>query len=507
VIDVNSFGTDDAGAVSVTASESIRLTGDGEPFSLIDLVTQGNAPATGIFSATVRGGDGGSLTLEAPEITVERGAFVSTSSVGGGAAGEVRLTGARIRVLDGSFVDSASLPHPLSPRRSGSAGSVTLTATHSIEVSGHLPGRAETSRVASATVGSGTPGTVTLDAPRIRVEGGAVATTALADRRGREGASGGAIVVRADDLLVTNGGLIDASSFISGPGGSIDVRARDSIRVEGEGSAIVGRAGGAGAGGDVALRAPRITVARGGEVSAGSAAGYAQVARILLILVHPETNLFVADEPATATGNAGAIAVFTDDLLVDHAAITTSAESADGGDITVLARDRVHLVGGEITAAVNDGAGGNIAIDPTFVILEDGSRIVADAGTGSGGNIQITADNFFAFPGSVIDASSRFGLDGTVAIHTPDTSLAGTLAALPGSYLDASSQMRERCAARASGERAGSFTVRGTGGVPADPDGWLPASLSAALEGGAAAPLATPVPGAATPWLASGSCR
>jgi hypothetical protein len=37
--------------------------------------------------------------------------------------------------------------------------------------------------------------------------------------------------------------------------------------------------------------------------------------------------------------------------------------------------------------------------------------------------------------------------------------------------------MRERCAARKSGERVGSFSVRGPGGIPAEPDGWLPAPV------------------------------
>src|SRR4029453_7624507 len=90
----------------------------------------------------------------------------------------------------------------------------------------------------------------------------------------------------------------------------------------------------------------------------------------------------------------------------------------------------------------------------------------------------ITTDNFFAFPDSVVSArSGNPELSGTVEIHSPDVNLAGTLAELPTNFLDAASQMRERCAARKSGERVGSFAVRGPGGIPAEPDGWLPAPL------------------------------
>src|SRR5262249_50085150 len=142
--------------------------------------------------------------------------------------------------------------------------------------------------------------------------------------------------------------------------------------------------------------------------------------------------------------------------------------------------------------------GGNITIDPEFLILEHGSDILATATTGSGGRIQITTDHFFAFPGSVVSAKSgNQGLSGTVEIVSPDVDLAGSLTALPSTFLDAAAQMQQRCAARRGGGRMGSFAVRGAGGIPAEPDGWLPAPMfsDAAWIAG--------VPG---PMLASNSC-
>jgi large exoprotein involved in heme utilization and adhesion len=157
---------------------------------------------------------------------------------------------------------------------------------------------------------------------------------------------------------------------------------------------------------------------------------------------------------------------------------------------------------------VGGGQGGNITIDPVFVVLEPGSRIAATAGEGLGGRIQITTDNFLPFPGSEVDASAgNPALSGTVEIKSPDVNLAGTLAPLPSSFLDAASLMRERCAARRSGERAGSFAVSGPGGIPPEPDGWLPAPLLPEAATSAAAPaplvlLASP----SAPLLAAGAC-
>jgi hypothetical protein len=69
--------------------------------------------------------------------------------------------------------------------------------------------------------------------------------------------------------------------------------------------------------------------------------------------------------------------------------------------------------------------------------------------------------------------------------------------------------MRQRCAARRSGERAGSFSVRGSGGIASEPDGWLrapvllepPATPSAAAPGPSA--LVASLPG---PLLGHGNC-
>jgi hypothetical protein len=149
-----------------------------------------------------------------------------------------------------------------------------------------------------------------------------------------------------------------------------------------------------------------------------------------------------------------------------------------GGDVDhAEARKLVHLDAGEITTSLGVATGGNNHIDPVFGILEHGSLISAEAGTGQGGQIQITTNHFSAFAGSVVSAASgNPELSATLEIHSPAVNLAGTLAELPSSFRDAASRMRARCAARRSGERAGSFAVRGPGGIPAEPDGACDAS-------------------------------
>ena len=480
-ISTNSVGGGDAGTITVRATDAIRLTDHGgERFSLVGFLFN-TSVANGIGSATLGGGDGGAITLEAPEITIADGAIVATSTVGGGEGGHLVLRGERIRVADGAFVDSTSVFHPLTGLPGGTAGNVTLAASESIEVVGRHAVYGDPSRVASATMGSGAAGAVTLVAPRILIDGGAVATTAAAVPTGEEGLAGGDVTLVADSVLVRNGGRIDASSFVAGPGGRVDVTARDAIGVTGAGSGIASRTGDRGAGGDVVLRAPRIEVTGGGEVSARSEAGLGDVREIFAVLIDDR---LIRVRPATVLGDAGNITLDATEVRLAGGTISTSAPGADGGNVTIQAKELVHLDVGEITAAVQrEGTGGNITIDPVFVILQDGSRIVATAECNSlacaGGHIRITADNYFAFPDSVVSATATGHpeLSGTVEVNAPDSNLAGTLTALPASYLDAASLMRERCAARRSGERAGSFAVRGAGGIPAEPDGLLPVAV------------------------------
>ena len=67
--------------------------------------------------------------------------------------------------------------------------------------------------------------------------------------------------------------------------------------------------------------------------------------------------------------------------------------------------------------------------------------------------------------------------------------------------LDAASQMKEPCAARRSGERAGSFAVRGAEGIPPEPDGWLPAAVAREGE-----PADAGTPAEASGLLAGATC-
>ncbi len=91
-----------------------------------------------------------------------------------------------------------------------------------------------------------------------------------------------------------------------------------------------------------------------------------------------------------------------------------------------------------------------------------------------------------------------------MTVNAPDADVTANVTALPASFLDATALLRERCAARRGGEAVGSFTVTGRDGIPASPDGYLPAALDAAgpqaeaAPGGRLALAVMPAPGRAS---------
>jgi len=286
---------------------------------------------------------------------------------------------------------------------------------------------------------------------------------------------------------------------------------------EGTAPSVIGAesssAGAGGRGGDILIDAHRleidgVTGMRVGVSATSLGAGSSGSVRLQLGELSLDSNAFIGSSNA-GSGNAGSVVIrATDEIDLRGASlITTSAALADAGTIDVASDSRIDLRegssvtasagrnGGSIRLAAPDfiylrdssltatagtatvagsaqtegGAGGNISIDPKFIVL-DHSLISANAAIGRGGNILLRADNFL-FSESAITATGSTA--GTVEIVAPELDLSAALVILPGALVDASTQLRELCAARL-GLDFSSFLVIGRGGVSLSPDEPLP---------------------------------
>jgi large exoprotein involved in heme utilization and adhesion len=382
-------GTGPGGTVQVIATDSVVIS-DRSSFS----------------SSTVGRGEAGHVTISAPTLTMDGGA-ITAGTLGDSRGGDIVVTVGRLTLTGGALITGTSCC-------AGPGGTVTVTATDSVVISGRAS-NGTPSHLSSAALGPGDAGRVALFAPTVILDGGTIETSTRRDGRA------GDIVLGVGRLALTDGAQIDSRTRGVGRGGTVTVTATD-IELS-EGGTISASSAGQGAAGNIVIRAGQLFRSRNG-------------------------------------------------------AVTTQAETAGGGTIVLHAGRRVQLQDSAVTTSVRGGAAdaGNLTLEAPFVVA-DGSQIVANAFGGRGGNILINAGVFLADPASLVSASSQLGLPGEVDIQAPVTSLSGTLAPLPQAFVNVAALLPARCAARLSGGQTSSLVLGGRDGLPAEPSGMLPSPL------------------------------
>jgi hypothetical protein len=338
----------------------------------------------------------------------------------------------------------------------------------------------------------------------------------------------GNLTVEARSLQMTGGALISARTFGAGNAGIVDITTADSIVLRGDARgtpeisvrALDGDAGGVAQGvPGLVLRTGSLEILDGGAVTASTAGtGNAGDVHIEADRVRiegatgPERSAIYAASVGSAVGDAGRIEmVVARDMIVGGGGrisvlnegsgesgsidvsvggslkvtsggeVTTQADAASGGSITIRSLDSVEIVDGTVTTSVLgstlDSNAGDITIESGRVIVNRGT-VIAEAIVGAGGNINITTGAYVESVDSTVDASSERGIDGEVKIDAPDNQLKGDVPRVDLGFLDATALLKAHCAARVTG--SGSFVVIEREGLGETGDG--PLSSSVPLE-------------------------
>jgi filamentous hemagglutinin family protein len=404
-------------------------------------------------SLDVSGLDAGSIQLQGRQINFSEGsaAIAQISGSGGGqialnASERVQLTG-----VDLSPVEQmpTSVYIEIAPGATGD-GSSRLTVT--------TPQLALTAgaQIGLSMAGAGTAGSVDVTAQSVTADNGSNATPSslfaavlpvFGPPPGAIG-QGGDLNITTDQLSVTNGAQLIASTFGAGNAGNLNIEAKN-IEVRGfnaGGPSILISASevpmipplpnGSGNGGEITIRTERLLVAEGGQISVGTnganPAGNININASQAIELRGATEqgrsgLFASSRIGPGAG--GNIQVNTPQLsLLEGATINVSNFSSTvfgpppgtgpAGDVNIVAREIVLKDGSLITADTVSGDRANITLQADSLVLRRSSSITTNAtGTATGGNINIDTQALIAFENSDITANATDNFGGRVIVE------------------------------------------------------------------------------------------
>ncbi|MEM9485564.1 MAG: filamentous hemagglutinin N-terminal domain-containing protein [Cyanobacteria bacterium P01_F01_bin.116] len=459
-------GSGSAGQVNITANQLTFRNGAGVLSATLGQGTAGNIfldiaetasfdgtasinstglpAATGLFARTLGSGSGGNIELRTNNLNITNGAAISTSTSGAGDAGNIMLDiaeTARIDGLERNGLAPSGIETDTNEAATGNGGDLRLSANR-LEVTGGA-------QLGSSLSGIGEAGDILVEAGTVLVQGfdanaivnnREIARSIITSNIQETGqGQAGNIMITADNLIVADGGIIDAAVLGNGDGGDIHLNISETARIAGVASdslpSVITNSNDAiseGRAGNLFLRAGSLEVLDGGQISnsifqTGKAgiivldiAGTARFEGRNPITPEFSSGVFSRTESDDSGGN---LQIFAQDLdILDGATLnTTSLSEGSSGNIIIDLRGRLTANDGEITTASSAASGGIIDINASAIRLSGDSNIRTDVelGGGRGGNITLRANTILAFDDSDILAFSADGEGGNILLETP----------------------------------------------------------------------------------------
>lgn len=241
------------------------------------------------------------------------GGWISTSTFTSSNAGTIRIRAGEV-LIDGRYNPTGTGLYSTASDGTGDAGSVDITASRrTAVVNGGI--------VAAYTESIGNAGRITIASPDMRLDDAAIDASSYGTGHG------GSIDVVGQRISLSRGGQIWASAQSRGPAGSVDLVAGESIDIAGRDnsrnrSAIIVQTLGQAAAGRVNLDAPQITIRDDGLVSGFALGG-------------------------SLAATAGHINVTTGDLTLENGGkISVEGHDSMGqGSVLVNASGRLRILG------------------------------------------------------------------------------------------------------------------------------------------------------------------
>jgi hypothetical protein len=459
-----------------------------DPARLVDLY---NATLNTLVVGGTADLDPGSITITADTMNMGGGTMIFSSTRGPAPAGNVALNVNTLRSNvhpDGSLIDDqVSAQITSRSRAAGGAGSITISGPEPQPTDSAKLIALNNTIFSTAIIGSGASATI----PATILVTADTVTLANSQNIGTETSGefpAGNMTFNVNSLTVDQGTKINSGTSGTGRGSDITILAGRSVSLNNGSTITAGSTGQANAG-NININAGTSFLSNDSSVTTQASQGSGGNINLMAGRVELANGATISAS-STGLGDAGSVVVQSggDVLLTTQSKVSTSADQASGGNITLMAPEMIRLRDSQLASSVKGEPGsnaGNITIDPQFVIIQ-GSNILAQANQGAGGIITINATKgVLVDPNSVLDASAGpAGITGSVNIRAPVQNLSGTLVPLTQSYLQAARLLAQRCAARFPDGKFSTFVQAGREGPPVEPGGFLPTPLYMARSGG-----------------------
>ncbi|WP_424100609.1 filamentous hemagglutinin N-terminal domain-containing protein [Moorena producens] len=407
------------GRLTVKATEALDVIGTAANNDFSSRLSTDLAPG-----AT---GNGGNLVIDTEQLRVADGAQISSGTFSSGNAGTLTVTAAEVEVIAGSNSGPSGLFVPVGPGATGNGGNLFIN-TERLRVT-------DGAQIAASTFGFGDGGDLLVQAKEVDLIGtiatpfGIFPSTLSANVERRATGNGGNLLIDTEDLRVTDGAQISATTFGIGNAGSLTVKAQDvqltgtsqaqDVQLTGTSTAELAsglftevQANAIGNGGNLIIDTERLRVTDGAQISAttfgeGDAGALRVQATEMELIGSSSEGLLsglLANVEANAIGNGGNLTINTERLrLTDGAQIRAiTLGEGDAGSIEVNAKDVLELIGtspqrlpsGLFTEVRPEaiGKGGDLTINTEDLRLSDGARIATTTfGEGDAGSIEVNA--------------------------------------------------------------------------------------------------------------------
>ncbi|NER99364.1 MAG: filamentous hemagglutinin N-terminal domain-containing protein, partial [Symploca sp. SIO1B1] len=408
---INELPITDESGLQVVEGKSLLLVGGNVSLNGGSLLAPGGRVELGGLSepGTVElNTNSNNLSLSFPDDVTKAdvlldGAFIGTQAGGGGS---IVINAQMIDMLGGSFLFAGI------EQGNGSvdsqAGDIEINAQGKVNIS-------ESSFILNVVSGMGNGGDIEINAKdTVTVsESSFIANTVLANGQG----TAGDIKITTDSLEVTNDATLFTTLLGEGNAGTVKIRASNTVRFEGVGSAVLSRVDSEaiGNGGEIEIITGSLEVTNGAVLNSvtageGNAGDVKIIARDTVRFDGVGNNGVggvLSSVSSAGVGNGGEIEITTGSLEVTNGASlnTSTLGQGNAGGVKIRATDTVRI----------DGVGSNG--NSSSII-----SAVSSAAVGDSGEIEITTNSLEVTNGAVIN-TNIFGRGNTggVKIRATDT--------------------------------------------------------------------------------------